>query len=280
MPRTRAASTSIALAVVLLAGAALPLAAQTSAPGRSASLERRMRDFVRTVGEMPLDSVAAFFPRRGDWAWVMTAHRDGKPDGVSVWRFAGSETLRAISPGGPVCQSFVPPGDTGFPNSLLELAMEHPRGWRRVRGSRFVPPGASARSPGFVEWRREDGEWVVSAFGDERDFGPRVLGVPLPTIVRDGPRAPPVPVERTYAAGARWFEEHVPLRLEGIYYLKYGLPRELADSEVVRFGSVGRVAVYAEAGYGGAPEVVYLAVRPGLYQPYNAFGTRDCLLGG
>jgi hypothetical protein len=45
--------------------------------------------------------------------------------------------------------------------------MHRGTGWRRVRGNRFVPPGASASSAIFVEWRREGDRWVVSAFGDE-----------------------------------------------------------------------------------------------------------------
>ncbi len=37
---------------------------------------------------------------------------------------------------------------------------------RRGRGA-APPTREPASSPTFVEWRREDGRWVVSAFGDE-----------------------------------------------------------------------------------------------------------------
>ncbi|HEX9939091.1 MAG TPA: hypothetical protein VGB15_18255 [Longimicrobium sp.] len=39
--------------------------------------------------------------------------------------------------------------------------------WRPVSPTRFVPPGAGASSPTFVEWRREGGRWVIAAFGEE-----------------------------------------------------------------------------------------------------------------
>ncbi|HEX8244638.1 MAG TPA: hypothetical protein VF541_14125 [Longimicrobium sp.] len=45
-----------------------------------------------------------------------------------------------------------------------------PLRWRRVRGNRFVPVGDPNSAGFFVEWRREGGRWVVSAFGDE-SFG-------------------------------------------------------------------------------------------------------------
>ena len=47
-----------------------------------------------------------------------------------------------------------------------------PGRWRRVGGNRFVPPGAPASSPIFVEWRREGDAWVVAAAG--ASLGPLV----------------------------------------------------------------------------------------------------------
>jgi len=131
-----------------------------------ATLEDRTGAFLRAVRRTDADSIAAFFPRAGDWTYVHTAHhRDGER--VGVRRFRGSESLAAIQLRGPVWASFEIQYESQPIGLFAHQVMHRGTAWRRVRGNRFVPPGASASSAIFVEWRREGDRWVVSAFGDE-----------------------------------------------------------------------------------------------------------------
>jgi hypothetical protein len=56
-----------------------------------------------------------------------------------------------------------------------QLQIRRPR-WRRAAGNRFVPADEPDSSPFYVQWRREDGRWVVSEIGDETYSG----DAPLP----------------------------------------------------------------------------------------------------
>lgn len=237
-------------------------------------LESRNGAFLRAVNDAPLDSVAAFFPRRGDWTWTQAAEGAPPQHRLTVWRFAATETLRAIGPGGPVCASFWQSGGGVGPlETVLIMRIKwHRTRWRRVAGNRFVPPGESSRSPVFVQWRREDGRWVVSAFGDATYWFPRVLGEFRSHVVRDTVlRLPPTPV---YAAEAPWYVENRPISFEGYRYVKYGRPRVIADSLLTRIGRFGPIGVYTAKDDADA-EVLYIPVTPGEYQPYQtAHGRR------
>jgi hypothetical protein len=229
-------------------------------------LERRNEAFLRAVVSAPHDSVAAFFPRRGDWTWTQVV--EGAPPGrrPTVWRFAATETLRAI--GGPVSESFWKhAAGTGPRETVLVVRIEEQgTRWRRVAGNRFVPPGASARSPVFVQWRREDGRWVVSAFGDATDWAPRVLGYSPHGhfVVPDTVLRPATPF---YAAEAPWYVESQAIYFEDYRYTKYGLPRAIADTlSLRRVGRFGLIGVYIE---NRDATVLYIPVAPGQYQLYQ-----------
>jgi hypothetical protein len=233
-------------------------------------LESRNEAFLRAVEKAPRDSVAAFFPRRGDWTWTQVAHGAPPGRGLSVWRFAATETLRAIGRGGPVCASFWQSGGGVGPVETM-LVMRVNRGgtrWRRVAGNRFVPRGESARSPVFVQWRREDGRWVVSAFGDATYW---IVHVPRELrggdVVRDTMLS--LPSTPVYAAEAPWYLDNRPITFEGSRYVKYGRPRAVADSLITRIGRFGSIGVYTGKGDADA-EIVYIPVAPGEYQPYQA----------
>lgn len=249
---------------VLLVLAALPADAQ--APD---GLAARMRAFAAAAANAPNDSVAAFFPRRGDWTWVHTrqpADRRGAPR-VGTWRFGGAQTLRAIGAGGPVCASFDGPGGFGPPEERLGMQTLMHRGpWRRVRGTRFVPAGESAASPVFVEWRREDGAWVVSAFGDVGVYFPRVLGRHAPAAWRDTAGVP----EDAAFAPADWYT----ITLNGLHYTKYGNPRPLNEADRARLARIGvyqGVSVFAGRDENPDwPAHVSLLTAPGRFQVYEA----------
>lgn len=265
--------------VLLLAATfgAAPLAAQSA--GDTVSLEGRTRAFFHQIREGQRAGIAAFFPRRGEWSWVSsTPWRDGGSR-TGVWRFRGEEALPAMSAGGPLCGTFggmyayghFGPSETVFG---MQVRM-HREPWRRVRGTRFVPRGEPHDSPTFVEWRREDGRWVVSAFGDRPHYRyePRVLGEPRGTIVPDPVITPSPP---RYAAETEWFRQNQPISLGWTRYIKYGLPRPLDPAVLSRIGILGRVVIYAERGKSRRPAVLYVPVNASDYQPYEGHVSEPC----
>lgn len=250
---------------------AVPAAAQT-APDAAAdtTLAGRMQAFVREFGETPNDGLVAYFPRRGDWTRVQTIGvwrgRTRVGQRMGVWRFPGAETARVIGADGPACGSFdTNVGGVGPWEGLLGMqTLMNRQPWRLVRGSRFVPRGESAESPVFVEWRREDGAWVVSAYGEEGipDSGPRVLGRSALPPSRDLTLVP----EDAAFAPADWYT----VTLDGRRYSKYGNPRPLTSAEVERVALLGRVSIYVERGTGPHLQgLVYIPVAPGQFQPYE-----------
>jgi len=268
---------SLALAA-LLACAAHRLHAQElnpeprSLPGWS--LERTMREFSRS------DEPRGFFPTRGEWTWVLTRHGPGGQDRIGIFRSRAEETEAAIAPGGPLCRSF----NSGVvdPGSIQGSGRENGR-WRRVGGTRFVPAGRPASSPVFVEWRREDGRWVVSRFGEEEEYyGPPADVRPRIEGVRNGPRGEPprLPLADSVrvAAGTDWYENKEPI-VVGYRLTMYGLPRQLGESDVVRWGTYDGVPVYVEPSIlkSRSPDVIYLPVdRSGSFQPYQNMTENPC----
>ncbi|WP_420124877.1 hypothetical protein [Longimicrobium sp.] len=258
MPRNR-----ILPLIALLSLAAFPLRAQTP-------LAARMQAFLREIGDEPNTELAVFFPRRGDWTWVQTArddNRGGVVKRIGVWRFSGAETPRVIGEDGPACSSFdVLRGGLGPFEGRFGMQARMNRGpWRRVRGTRFVPAGTSDDSPVIVEWRREDGVWVVSAFGDLDAYQPRVLGRPRGPFARD---TVGVPEDAAFAA-ADW---HV-ITLNGLRYTRYGSPRPLNEADRARLARIGvyqRVSVFAPREEADWPGHVYLLTAPGQFQPYES----------
>lgn len=257
MPRNR-----VLPLIALLSLAAFPLGAQTS-------LSERMQAFLAEVRETPNTGLIPYFPRRGDWTWVQTLEhpRDGRRTGT--WRFSGPETPRVVSADGPACLAFGGGTVEGgpFERSFGMQAARYSGPWRRVRGNRFVPPGESARSPVFVEWGREDGQWVVTAFGDENVSA--VPGRPAGPFSREAAHVP----EDAAFAPADW---HM-ITVEERRYVKYGLPRPLGRVEIRRIGVLHRVSVYVGREAGAERSgFLYLPVSPGQFQPYEGPGSGPC----
>ncbi|MBB4634197.1 hypothetical protein [Longimicrobium terrae] len=77
-----------------------------------------------------------------------------------------------------------------------------------------------------------------------------------------------------YAAGADWFVRDEPFDRDygpPRRAVKYGLPRTLSPWEITPVKPYRGVAVFAEAGITGEPEVIYVLVRPGcVFQPYQS----------
>lgn len=160
------------LGAVLLAAifaSSRPCGAQASEESRATAnvevLDQRMRAFLESVRHGGADTAAAYFPSSGDWSYVHTSHRDDG-DRVGVWRFPSAQAQQAIRRG-PLRKVFSIDYHGQQIGLFAHQVMNRGTEWRRVRGNRYVPPGASASSPVFVEWRREGDAWVVSSFGDE-----------------------------------------------------------------------------------------------------------------
>ena len=147
---------------------AAPVAAEagdsSGSAGRADVLEERNGAFLASVRSQQSEQIAGFFPRTGNWRYLHTAHHRGG-DRRAVWEFPAAETLRAIR--GPLNQSFDIRYEGQLIGTLSHQVMHRGTRWRRVRGNRFVPPGARPDAAIYVEWRREGATWAVSTIADE-----------------------------------------------------------------------------------------------------------------
>jgi hypothetical protein len=266
------------LLAILLVLMLAPPVAKGQAHGTSreaASLSARMRAFLEeTADGATADRLVPYFPRRGDWTWYHTVHQDGAPDRVEAWRFPAAATRDALKPCGPAWESFAFQ-QHGQPSGVLSSqVMDHGTRWRRIGETRFVPPGAPGRSPVFVEWRREDGAWVVSSFGDESFLARRLPGIVSGMVRRD--TTGPLPAAEAFAAGAPWYERNEPITFQGLRYIKYGNPYPAAGTKLAWIGVLGPIRVYAAQDEGRVPYMIYLPVAPGSYQRYETFNAPAC----
>lgn len=96
--------------------------------------------------------------------------------------------------------------------------------------------------------------------------------------VEEAVKAPParecVEVPEPGHAGARglqWYIDSVPAPVGGETYVKYGLPRVLGTDEVQFYRASRGGYFYAESGFAGRPEIVYLLTDLAgcEFQPYR-----------
>ena len=271
----------LALLVLGLASSHLPAARAQAVP---AGLQRRMNAFTTALRRMePMVRIAGFFPRQGEWELIEAPVNAVAPgiDATLRHRVAADSTLAAISEGSDICDEFGGvTGDVGaYEGTLVMTAMYSRRPWRYVGHLRFVSPGSSAAGPIYVEWRREAGAWVVSRIGAAYWYFPKVAGRLAGSVMtRDTMEGRWLAAERRFATPQPWFRDRRPILLgDGPRYLEYGLPRQIDDSLLMRFGSIGVVPVFIEpAADHERPEVVYVLTGPGEYQPYQRFGNSVC----
>lgn len=76
---------------------------------------------------------------------------------------------------------------------------------------------------------------------------------------------------KEYASKAGWYINNEAVPYKTAKFVKYGLPRVLGSTEVVRTGEYGGVGIYTEAGVPeNEVEVIYIPVRSGCeFQPYQ-----------
>lgn len=271
-----------ALRITAMLLLAAPLAALAQ---DETTLHARTRAFLRAVEEDSIEAVAAYFPRRGDWTWIQTTHGRGYPRQVGTWRFPAEHTLIAIRGGAPVCESFKQAGGEFGPmyGTLADALREHGTAWRQLRGTRFAPRAAARRPDTYIEWKREEGRWVIAAVADEVIWytpAPAPARPLAPATRREVPPHRPGVFAATegYAAGEPWFEQHAPIEFDGLRYLTEGhLPLTIPDEHLARIGSLGKVGIYAEAATTGTHPVIYIPLRPGgVYQPFRTSGPFRC----
>jgi hypothetical protein len=255
-----------AMAVLISAYMALPLGAQR------VGLKARMAGLQRAVESDQRDSMAVYFPRSGSWSWAQAVRHPRRDAIITVgrWRFSAAEARRAIGEGGPLCDSFEPAsaGIGPYEGRLgMRLSVALPRAWRHVGRTRFVPPDEPDHSVIFVEWRREAGQWVISAIGDEGVFFPRLAGkrAVRPDEVQRGAAAVPT----RYVTDAEWYQPYTPMVLDGHRYHRYALPRPLSADEIEPIGARDGIAVYVARGDTAKPDVIYLPVDATNFQPYQ-----------
>jgi hypothetical protein len=246
-----------------------------SVPGRS--LDRTMHAFLAD-----LEDARGYFPTRGEWTWVLAAQRADGGWTRGIQRFPAAQTDSAMAPGGPVCDAFHS-GDFVAGGTLIGIGMDHAGPWRRVGPRRFAAPGQPAV---FVEWRREDGRWVVSSFGGVRAYVPPVIPPPDEAMAapdRGEPLHLPLPTDGHYAASEEWYHRLEPIVVAGTRLTANGpggrlVPEDAA--QLVLWGTYRGVPVYVEKTSppnDRRPSVIYLAVdAEGTFQPYANMSGNGC----
>ncbi len=130
-----------------------------------AAVEHRTMVFLRDHRTTPDAALREFFSIRDGFTYIHTAHYADGPQ-VDSTRFASADTSTSL----PAFFRRVLKIDYHAQRIGLFAHQVMQRGirWRRVPDTtRFVPPDAPDDAAIFVEWRLEDGRWVISSFGDE-----------------------------------------------------------------------------------------------------------------
>lgn len=260
---------------------ASPLPAQRTTRAH-AGLRATMTAFLRALpDERGQDATRRWFPTSGEWSYTHTMREPGGGTVVGRWIVPAAQTslLFGYEKGtGPT------PIDDSFEvlyhgaqkaGVLIEVVMSTSDRWRLVGGNRFVPPGARASSPVFVEWRRENGRWVISAFGDEHACNARPIGHAVGDVMRV--RGLPQPARPVYAAGEPWFIAGEARSLDGHRYIKLSQPRVIQPGDLEPIGWHGNVRVYVQRGYAARPFVLYVPTAADTYQPYITYSLEDNL---
>jgi hypothetical protein len=133
--------------------------------GPPAALARQNERFLAAVRAVATPrELVGFFPKRGEITYRHSVHSDsGTTIRVRSFPAAGipaalEDSLWAVFTVQIEAQ----------PIGLFahQLALRGPD-WVYIGRHRFAPPGSNSCTPIYVEWRLEDGRWVISAVADE-----------------------------------------------------------------------------------------------------------------
>ena len=80
---------------------------------------------------------------------------------------------------------------------------------------------------------------------------------------------PTVVLAGVYAANLMWFESGEPITFEQRSYGRSGAPRPLDCGNIRRVGEHLGVPLFVTGTSGALPEILYVPVRPGVWQPYS-----------
>jgi hypothetical protein len=118
-----------------------------------------MSRFVTALKAKDLDGLLQLFPRRSTWKYVGTAM---EPHQVSEFTY---EQLAADlkSQTGLYESLIYAGGDDCFRDHFVDT---EPEQWVEVSPGRFAHPLAEERQYVWVEWKQEDGRWVVAALAE------------------------------------------------------------------------------------------------------------------
>lgn len=239
------------------------------------SLDHTMRQFVR-------DLSPGYMPRRGTWDYVLHIRQPSGPGIIGIHRIPAEQSAAAIDgPDGPLCNSFHT-GEGGAVGSLATYVLLDDHGWRR-RGTRFDSRDAEPGEHVFVDWRREDGRWVIAAIGEEREYV-EPIAQPVATAPRDslyGRRLRlPLPQSARLATDTEWYRSGAALQFDHPPRLKYGAPRKMANGSLVYFTTYDGVMLWTtpdELRSSWGPTGVYAPVdREGTFQVYVGWRGNGC----
>ncbi len=153
--------------VLLISFAALVNAACLEAQSRGQAppdLKARNAAFLSMVDARPPEQLASFFPTAGDFVYRHTVYTEDSS-------FVRMDTVRTGEVSAALAGTLWPVFTAQVEGQVIGLfahqLLLRGRQWRYVGGNRFVPPEAGGCSAIFVEWRLENGVWVISEIGDE-----------------------------------------------------------------------------------------------------------------
>lgn len=159
---------NVVLALVLLLSTSLTatgIHAQPSVEDEAPpALQARNTEFLAAVDSHPPRQLAGFFPRAGEVVYRHTVYAD---DGTTVreQRFSANDLPAALE--GPLWAVFTSQVEGQVVGLFAHQVSLRGRRWTYAGNHRFVPPGASRCSASYVQWRLENGAWVISGIADE-----------------------------------------------------------------------------------------------------------------
>lgn len=160
--RTMAIAVLIPLSAMIGAGRvqAQPLVTEAAPP----ALQARNTAFMAAVDTRPPRELAGFFPRTGDLVYRSTVYSDSGTT-VREQRFPAGEIPAALA--GPLWDVLMNQVEGQTVGVFAHQVSLRGREWRYVGRQRFVPPRAGNCSAIYIQWRPENGAWVISEIADE-----------------------------------------------------------------------------------------------------------------
>jgi hypothetical protein len=159
------ASRQFALLILVMVLPKLMVPSLVRAQARGDGLNERASAFLRLVKGAP-GEFRPYFPRSGEMRYVHTIHAS-TGDRVEVLRLGVSDVERDLATQSALFDALEASPEHQTVGVLVEQVNCRGTGWRRIAGTRFVPPGEGRSSPVFIEWRREGQRWVIGSIGDE-----------------------------------------------------------------------------------------------------------------